>query len=95
MRKKTLFKLTALFICIGFLSLTVPGFAAVDKKAPRSSAKAFLKSPIEVATSFFDFVRDFFRPDKKVDSKNENQKNNTPIARPTGELDSDKPSGGD
>lgn len=71
MRKSTLTKAAALFVCLGLLLLSVPNANAVEKKAPKFH---FLKKPAMIINSIIPFFTSIFDSGKSSPDINKSGK---------------------
>ncbi|MDW7761260.1 MAG: hypothetical protein SCM96_11570 [Acidobacteriota bacterium] len=95
MRNKTIVKAVALFVCLAFIGLSVPGLLAADKKAAKIDARSFLQKPFMMLASIFPGLIPIFdiNPDKTQAPSDNFGKG--AIVKPTGEIRPGKPSGED
>jgi hypothetical protein len=90
--RKTLHKIAALSVCVGFLLIAVPNAnaAAIEKKGPKFN---FMKKPVMFINAIIPFFADLFDSGDKSIDKDENK--TAKKIKITGTLPSRKPSGGD
>jgi hypothetical protein len=91
MRKKFFVKVVALVVCFAFLSLTIPGLYAAEKKPHKYDAKTYITKSWLVLSSVFEFFNNIFHPTKSLDpAKNSPNSNSSMVAQPTGDSPSPK-----
>lgn len=93
MRNKNIVKAAALFVCLAFIGLSVPGLLAADKKTAKIEARTFLQKPFMMLASIFPGLIPIFdnNPDKIQASSDSS--GSGAIVKPTGEIKPGKPSG--
>lgn len=94
MRKKLFLKVTALVVCLGFISLYAPGLIGAEKKAQKFDVKVLVKKPWVLFTSIVPIFNSIFDHGRNDSSKNGSNGNSGAIVRPTGDSVSPKPGGG-
>jgi len=93
MRNKTIVKAVALFVCLAFIGLSVPGLLAADKKAAKIDARSFLQKPFMVLASIFPGLIPIFDINpEKIPAPSGNSDSGA-IVKPTGEIKPGRPSG--
>ncbi|MGB8951695.1 MAG: hypothetical protein WCC06_03400 [Candidatus Aminicenantales bacterium] len=96
MPKKFFVKATAIFICVGFLMLAVPGLNSAEKKASKTNVPVLLKEFGLFPFSFFPSISVIFDTgSKETVEKSVIDSSTSTKAKPTGDLVIGRPSKGD
>ena len=96
MKNKKIVKAVALFVCLAFIGLSVPGLLAADKKAAKIDARQFFLKPFLMLASIFPGLIPVvdFSPGK-ITAPSDNTGSEA-IVKPTGDIrPPGKPSGED
>jgi hypothetical protein len=77
MRKRIISKTVALFLCLSFVALTVPGLNSAEKRSHGVDFRLLLKKPMAMLSSissFFTSIFDNKAPDYDQDSTSSTEK---------------------
>jgi hypothetical protein len=92
MISKKILRVTAILVCLGFITLTISGVAlAAEKKVQRPDVRTLLQKPIVLLNSLFNL---FLSADQKASRDGEKASSGATI-KITGNLKSHKVSDGD
>jgi len=77
MRKRLISKTVAVFLCLSFIALTVPGLNSAEKRSRGVDFRLLLKKPMAMLSSissFFTSIFDNKAPDYSQDSTSSTEK---------------------
>ncbi len=95
MKKKSVFKMAALFTLLGFFLLSVPGFSSVPKKSSKFDFKILIKKPVAWISSFASIFVPVFDTGTSDASNTINQDNSSGKIRALVDSLSERPSKSD